>query len=1171
VARATKTDRDPINGTSACGAVPPRSAIAESIPIGGPPGWVAFDGYKITGKLGAGGMGTVWRAIQLATRREVALKLLNINASVSGRAKRRFEREVELASRLEHPGIARVYDSGINDGSYFYAMELIEGEALDEFVGRRHLDQRGVLALMSSICRAIQYAHQKGVIHRDLKPSNILVDISGNAHVVDFGLGKLQPEQAALETISIMGQWAGTPAYMSPEQAAGESDDIDTRTDVYTLGVILYQLMTGRLPHDTSGGHLAILQRVVRDEIIRPRKFSAVIDRELEAVILKATAKHPDDRYSSAAALADDIDNYLHGDPLTARPATAIYFLKRKLAKHWLPLSLAASLVAGLVGVVVYASVRVGQERDVAIAATEQEKSLLRESKLALAESLLSTADLQQADGQWPDAGDKYLEAYRMQQAEGGETTSFSLALFQNSRSLPSEVTECTPAAKLAAPPVGVFFDPDGRTAWEQLANGVVESFDLVTGRQTGSIGVPITQGSVFAVAENPSGDSLCRIVRRVGSLGTSGEIQTINLRTGAIARRQIRQDFVGVLQTIAPYGKNVMAVLVGPSPPSSPSADVWMIPLAAAGKPLVLSVPTGAMLTALACSPDFRTIAVGDRQGRISYYAASSNVEATSTDSGNQLFDATTLGAINCMAYAPDGSGVLAGDVRGDVVFASATPSSQLRRLGIGDWPVQLLAVSHDSRLGLTADSLGFIDLWDIVSGSRLRAYNAGGRIAAMQLSNDDRELMAATMNGTIHVWPVDLAQQTIFCHSPAPVEHIAVSPDNLLVAIAGRQFVIVYDAATHRMLKQLEFVGDVTSVTFSTDGCMLDAATDRGEIIQTAICSPADKSASLAVNEAAANADLLAPADTTGKPHSIWLSAASNSAIDLTEDGAVLFDLSNKTRVIVKSGGLAQCAGVSADGSKLLVLPRNNGWRRSLDLYDFTSKSLRVVMLDQYPVVSTIAISNDGNTAFVALEKGGIRAIDLASRHQIWESATFQRFIRCLKLSPSGTTLLSAAEDGTLRLRDALDGHPLRSVADGLNPISTIAFSPDGSLIFSNGAPDNGVFVWDLSLAIREREDEHRANQARLDLAANPSDVPAAAELVEWYLSRGMSNWARSLLDQGQMDSRIGLPAAECRWQVHDDATAALDFKSLIRRSDAHAPDEYLRACWYAASTPQ
>jgi len=221
-----------------------------------------IEGYRITGKLSdAGGQGTVWRAVQLGTHREVALKLLRAGVFSSKQAQARFEREVELTASLEHPNIARVYESGLHHGVHYYAMELIDGLPLDEYVGARTLTQRQVLELTRIVCQAVQYAHQRGVIHRDLKPSNILVTADGQPHVLDFGLAKTFLEGEPDVRVSVEGDIAGTPAYMSPEQAAGRVEHLDTRTDVYSLGVILYQLLTGRFPHDMTGTRLEVLRR----------------------------------------------------------------------------------------------------------------------------------------------------------------------------------------------------------------------------------------------------------------------------------------------------------------------------------------------------------------------------------------------------------------------------------------------------------------------------------------------------------------------------------------------------------------------------------------------------------------------------------------------------------------------------------------------------------------------------------------------------------------------------------------------------------------------------------------------------------------------------------------------------------------------------------------------
>ncbi|HRX83894.1 MAG TPA: tetratricopeptide repeat protein [Phycisphaerae bacterium] len=359
-----------------------------------------IDRYRILREIGRGGMGVVFEAEQDSPKRRVALKLIHANTMTPSLIKR-FEREAFALGQLQHPGIAYIYESGTADvdgrRQPFLAMELIDGERITTFAKNHTLEIRARLELIARVCDAVQHAHQKGVIHRDLKPANILiteqdtrgdaaggtstgsiaVDVYGYPKILDFGVARLIESDAHAVTLQTdPGQIVGTLAYMSPEQVAGDVARIDTRCDVYALGVILFQLLTDRFPLDLTGKSVAEAARIIRDE---EPVFLGSIDRSLrgdiETIVAKALEKDPERRYASAAELAADLRRFLHDEPITARPASAIYNL-RKFARRngGLVAGFALALlvlVAGLISTS-YFLVEAQSQRDEAITARDE-------------------------------------------------------------------------------------------------------------------------------------------------------------------------------------------------------------------------------------------------------------------------------------------------------------------------------------------------------------------------------------------------------------------------------------------------------------------------------------------------------------------------------------------------------------------------------------------------------------------------------------------------------------------------------------------------------------------------------------------------------------------------------------------------------------------------------
>ena len=312
-----------------------------------------IDGYEIIEAMQAGGQGKLYKARELGlTGREVVLKFPRAGVLSSDRAVALFENEVQKAASLDHPNIARIYSSGLYDRMPFYSMEFIDGVDLGEHVAEASLGQREILELVRTICLAVQHAHQRQIVHRDLKPANIMVTRDGAVpKLLDFGLAIEETElQATID------RGVGTLVYMSPEQAAYEP--VTTQTDVYSLGVILYELLTGEHPNGFTQQDMRTLtpgqfrDRVANGEVIRPRRVSDQIDRELEALLLKALAHESSDRYVSAGYLAADIGNYLDGEPLAAKKPTTFYFLRKRIrVRHMV---LGCTVLAAIIGVLIW-------------------------------------------------------------------------------------------------------------------------------------------------------------------------------------------------------------------------------------------------------------------------------------------------------------------------------------------------------------------------------------------------------------------------------------------------------------------------------------------------------------------------------------------------------------------------------------------------------------------------------------------------------------------------------------------------------------------------------------------------------------------------------------------------------------------------------------------------
>ena len=348
--------------------------------------------YTIVRELHRGGQGVVYEAIQESTHRPVALKVLLAGRYATPEAQRRFEREIEIVAGLKHPDIVSVFDSGRTlDGRQYCVMDLVAGSRLDEWLRTAQPRPKEALALFARVCEAVHYAHQRGVIHRDLKPSNILIEPGPAPKILDFGLAR--PAGSNEPLVSRTGQIVGTLPYMSPEQTRGRPDEIDVRTDVYSLGVVLYELMTGAYPYPVDGDLPDVIRHITETEPASPSRVwrvessrsttgdstskprSCPIDDDIETIVFKALSKEKDRRYQTALELAQDIRHHLAGEPIAARRDSTWYVLRKSMTRHRGAVGFAVALFAVLIAW--GAAITVGYGRERALNETLREKSQL--------------------------------------------------------------------------------------------------------------------------------------------------------------------------------------------------------------------------------------------------------------------------------------------------------------------------------------------------------------------------------------------------------------------------------------------------------------------------------------------------------------------------------------------------------------------------------------------------------------------------------------------------------------------------------------------------------------------------------------------------------------------------------------------------------------------------
>ena len=1010
-------------------------------------------GYQIIAKLGEGGMGTVWRAIQSSTKRQVALKLMSGRSFGSQRAERRFEREVELSARLDHPHIAKVFEAGTDRGIHFYAMELIDGLPIDVFAKTHQLSQSALIQLMLPICDAVQHAHQRGVIHRDLKPSNILVRADGRPCVLDFGLARLVEHEPSHPLVSIDGQPTGTPAYMSPEQAAGRTEHIDTRTDVYALGAVMYQLITGQLPHKVCGSSFDLMRRIVEEEVIRPRLVNARINREMESILLKALAREPDDRYFSAGDFAADLKRYQAHEPLVAMPATTGYFVRRWMRRHRLPLSLATLILATIIGLVAWGIMAIVQERD--------------QTRLQLASSLRHEAEAYLATGQWAQAKARLRESRDILVSLNQPTLKVDLAMWSAYRSSPLPVLEF-PVGE-SVPTCGAAM-ADGRRVLVGAGRNV-ELWDMPTGRLLKTLGRHESVISDLAVSPDQSWAATCDADGVVCLWSLEQQVKRRQWQTPAPGTALLR-CFADGLRLLAIGADGAMAVwnidsgqcIQRWSNPNGRVYDAAILPddksvvmhTALEGRLAVVDVETGQW------QPRFTGGLAG--QGTLSLLSAESLIVAADLQSDFRQWDLKERTATS-RHYSEHTAGV--------------------RKLLVNDRRNRTISVSDDATM----------KVWQVESGRSLQTItDLGGNVQFAAYLPGQPIVVTATDDGRWRVWPIDEVDGIATFQVPFMQESV-ISPDGQHIAITQRENepLVVYDIASQKMIQTIEIDSSmVACMAWTSDSEHLLAATDTGQV---------------RIWDAKSWRELPALRTGTSPVQAIAVADNGNCIATACVNGEITFwQPSNfqKIATIRSNAGLTRFQ-LSPDGQSFAT-GTDSGQVR---IWDRASSTMRQTISAHRGAVTVLAFHPDGNRWVSGAKDGSICVGDVRSAASPTFLPGHQFEVTSLKVSADGVFIISGGVGGVVRIWNLRDAEEIRAFTHDIADVQDIHMA--GDLQRAIVVRREIVVSWDLQLG---RDAQANLTAANNVLIA-PSDTASRNEeatrsLSQWFERRGLKGWA-------------------------------------------------------------
>jgi WD40 repeat protein/serine/threonine protein kinase len=996
--------------------------------------------FLLIRQIGSGASGIVYLAHQRHPARVVALKVLRqeLLASV---VQRRFEIEAELLGQLHHPGIAQIYAAHPGDAATppYIAMELVNGPPLTEFADSGRLSVCDRVELVARACDAVQHAHQRGVIHRDLKPGNILVNEDGQPKVLDFGVARAIGGQISFTTIETQaGQLVGTLPYMSPEQVEAAPGTIDTRTDIHALGVILFRVLTGRLPFGHDDPPLPELaRRIVQDDAPRLSAIDPALRGDLDIIVSRALAKDKERRYASAAGLANDLRRYLAGQPIAASADSAWYLVRRQLGRYRLALAGSAAAVVALATLAIYANVQ-----------RVRADHVNRQLEESLSTSTIERGRLLSVTGNLPIAEELvWRELFRRPESRHVRWTL-------------SDVYSREPSLWAVAPHEGgtlsLRFSPDNRlllTAGQ--SDGFIRLIDVESGRIVRSLAAT-PQTGIRRAFFTPDGATIV-------SGSKDGTLDVWDVHTGTSRRRMPR--VVPSLEDLAIAGNGSYAITLAGS-----ALQVWSLPAGelvtdfsslASGALVAAADPTGSVVLAASGDGTVTALDISRRtrlwQARahtgqaISVAVAANGIAASGgTDSLVHIWNARTGERLRTIATENGSVRNLGFDVTGTKLAAAGQWRTRLWDLDDASRPPRDFGsaegmtdvdVRPDMRFLATCHGAsGLVRLWDVTPDARADHWTGhSGQITGLAVGDGGRSIFTGGVDGVVSMWEPGRSARGSALKPGGRVAGLAISNDRRWVVSVGQPgTAAIWDARDGRRVAGLGDVGASRAVVF------------------------ADADRRLVIGES----------DGTLK---IW--DWSNGAV------------SNPRRA---SSHDSEVLALASHGSRLFIAHRNT----FVVIRDAaTGAEIRRLQPSASPF--SIAVTPDGRMFAAGTWPGIVNMWETETGRRLPELKAPTALVHGLDFSADGSLLALSSRDGSTRLWDVASRQWLATVASRKPGAERVRFLPDGRRL-AIGYEDGEVEVRNLEYFFRYAAG-NAEYQLRLLRNAGES-FPRSDEVLSW-----------------------------------------------------------------------